>query len=125
MCNYAKYSFVALLDQYVSVWLEGLVMKLVMPWSNWFNKQAKKRQKIEPWVLADVTLEEELHVEIFLRHIIETLDPNDIPDLISAFAKENFRLVKIINQAGDHIDKIDPKSSSPKSKRNPSPRLPH
>lgn len=100
-------------------------MKLVMPWSNWFNKQAKKRRKVEPWVLADVTLEEELHVEIFLRHVIETLDPNDIPDLISAFAKENYRLVKIINQAGDHIDKIDPKSSSPKSKRNPSPRLPH
>ena len=100
-------------------------MKLVMPWSNWFNKQAKKRRKVEPWVLADVTLEEELQVEIFLRHVIDTLDPDDIPDLISAFAKENFRLVKIINQAGDHIDKIDPKSSSPKSRRNPSPRLPH
>ena len=90
-------------------------MKLVMPWSNWFNKQAKKRRKVEPWVLADVTLEEELHVEIFLRHVIETLDPNDIPDL----------LVKIINQAGDYIDRLDPKSSSPKSKRNPSPKLPH
>ena len=90
-------------------------MKLVMPWSNWFNNQAKKRRKVEPWVLADVTLEEELHVEIFLRHVIETLDPNDIPDLISAFAKENFRLVKIINQAGDHIDRIDPRSSSPKN----------
>jgi len=37
---------------------------------------------------------------------------------MSAFAKENFRLVKIINQAGDHIDKLDVKSSSPKSKRN-------
>ena len=100
-------------------------MKLVMPWSNWFNNQAKKRRKVEPWVLADVTLEEELHVEIFLRHVIDTLDPDDIPDLIRAFAKENFRLVKIINQAGDHIDKIDPRSSSPKSKRNPSPKLPH
>ena len=93
-------------------------MKLVMPWSNWFNKQAQKRRKVEPCVLADVTLEEELHVEILLRHIIETLDPNDIPDLISAFAKENFRLVKIINQAGDHIDRIDTRSLSPKSKRN-------
>ena len=92
-------------------------MKLVMPWSNWFNKQAKKRRKVEPWVLADVTLEEELHVEIFLRHVIETLDPNDIPDLISAFAKENYRLVKIIQQAGEHIDKINAKSSSPKNKR--------
>ena len=93
-------------------------MKLVMPWSNWFNKQAKKRRKVEPWVLADVTLEEELHVEIFLRHVIETLDPNDIPDLISAFAKENYRLVKIIHQAGDHIDKINAKSASPKNKGN-------
>ena len=96
-----------------------------MPWSNWFNKQAKKRRKVEPWVLADVTLEEELQVEIFLRHIIETLDPHDIPDLISAFAKENFRLVKIINQAGDHIDKLDSKSSSPKNKRNPLPKHLH
>ena len=96
-----------------------------MPWSNWFNKQAKKRRKVDPWVLADVTLEEELQVEVFLRHIIETLDPNDIPDLISAFAKENFRLVKIINQAGDHIDKLDSKSPSPKSKRNPLPKPLH
>jgi len=102
-------------------------MKLVMPWSGWFNKQAKKRRKVEPWVLADVSMEEELHVEIFLRHIIETLDPDDIPDLISAFAKENFRLVKIINQAGDHIDKIydEVNSVSPKSKRNLLPKLPH
>ena len=93
-------------------------MKLVMPWSNWFDKQAKRRRKVEPWVLADVTLEEELHVEIFLRHVIETLDPNDIPDLISAFAKENYRLVKIIQQAGDHIDKLNTKSPSPKNKGN-------
>ena len=102
-------------------------MKLVMPWSGWLNKQAKKRRKVEPWVMADVSMEEELHVEIFLRHIIETLDPDDIPDLISAFAKENFRLVKIINQAGDHIDKIydEVNSVSPKSKRNLLPKLPH
>ena len=100
-------------------------MKLVMPWSGWFNKQAKKRRKVEQWVLADVSLEEELHVEIFLRHVIETLDPDDTPDLISAFAKENFRLVKIINQAGDHIDKLSVRSSSPKSKHSPSPKLPH
>ena len=100
-------------------------MKIEMPWSGWFNKQAKKRRKVEQWVLADVSMEEELHVEIFLRHIIETLDPDDIPDLISAFAMENFRLTKIINQAGDHIDKLDAKFSSPKSKHNPSPKLPH
>ena len=102
-------------------------MKLVMPWSGWFNKQAKKRRKVEPWVMADVSMEEELHVEIFLRHVVNTLDPDDIPALISAFAKENFRLVKIINQAGDHIDKIydEVNSVSPKSKRNLLPKLPH
>ena len=34
-------------------------MKLVMPWSDWFNKQAKRRRKVEPWVLAEVSLEED------------------------------------------------------------------
>ena len=60
-----------------------------------------------------------------VREVFDYIDPDDIPDLISAFAKENFRLVKIINQAGDYIDRLDPKSSSPKSKRNPLPKLPH
>ena len=88
-----------------------------MPWSGWFSNQAKKRKKVEPWVMADVTYEEELHIEIVLRSIVNYIDPDEVPDLISAFAKENFRLVKIIKQAGDHIDKISAKSSSPKSKR--------
>jgi len=100
-------------------------MKLEMPWSGWFNKQAKKRRKVEPWVMANISLEEEFEVEMVLREIFDYIDPDDIPDLISAFAIENFRLVKIINQAGDHIDKLNLKSSSPKNKRNPSPKLPH
>ena len=94
-------------------------MDIVMPWSNWFTKQAQKRKKIEKWVMADVTLEEEIKVEGFLKHILECLEPDEIPDLISAFAKENFRLVKIINQAGEHIDKINSKSFFPKNKHNP------
>ena len=93
-------------------------MKLQMPWSGWFNNQAKKRKKVEPWVLADVTYEEEFHIEIVLRNVINYIDPDEVPDLISAFAKENYRLVKIIQQAGDHIDKLNTKSSFPKSKRN-------
>ena len=96
-----------------------------MPWSAWFNEQAKKRRKVEPWVIAQVTLEEEFEVEMVLREVFEYIDPDDIPDLISAFAMENFRLTKIINQAGDHIDKIRVKDSSPKSKHNPLPKLPH
>jgi len=88
-----------------------------MPWSGWFINQAKKRKKIEPWVMAEVSYEEELHIEIVLRSIVNYIDPDEVPDLISAFAKENFRLVKIIQQAGDHIDKINTKSSFPKSKR--------
>ena len=94
-------------------------MSVQMPWSGWFNSQAKKRKKIEPWVMADVTMEEELHIEMTLRTILNCIDPDEIPDLISGFAKENFRLVKIIKQAGDYIDKnnISSRSSSPKNKR--------
>ena len=93
-------------------------MRLQMPWSGWFNNQAKKRKKIEPWVMADVTYEEEFHIELVLRNVINYIDPDEVPDLISAFAKENFRLVKIIQQAGDHIDKLNTKSPSPKNKGN-------
>jgi hypothetical protein len=100
-------------------------MKLEMPWSGWFNEQAKKRRKVEPWVIAKVNLEEEFEVEMVLREVFNYIDPDDIPDLISAFAMENFRLTKIINQAGDHIDKLNLKSSSPKSTHNPLPKLPH
>ena len=71
-------------------------MKLEMPWSSWFNKQAKKRRKVEPWVLATISLEEEFEVEMILREVFDYIDPDDIPDLISAFAMENFRLTKII-----------------------------
>ena len=92
-------------------------MRLQMPWSGWISNQAKKRKKVEPWVMADVSYEEELHIEIVLRSIVNYIDPDEVPDLISAFAKENFRLVKIIQQAGDHIDKLNAKSSSPKNKR--------
>ena len=67
--------------------------------------------------MADVSYEEELHIEVVLRSIVNYIDPDEVPDLISAFAKENYRLVKIIQQAGDHIDKINAKSSSPKNKR--------
>jgi len=82
-------------------------MKLEMPWSGWFNQQAKKRRTVEPWVMAKVNLEEEFEVEMVLREVFNYIDPDDIPDLISAFAMENFRLTKIINQAGDHIDKLN------------------
>ena len=93
-------------------------MRLQMPGSGWFNNQAKKRKKIEPWVMADVTYEEEFHIELVLRNVINYIDPDEVPDLISAFAKENFRLVKIIQQAGEHIDKINSKSAAPKNKGN-------
>ena len=56
-----------------------------MPWSGWFNKQAKKRRKVEPWVMATISLEEEFEVEKVLREVFNYIDPDDIPDLISAF----------------------------------------
>ena len=44
-------------------------MKIEMPWSGWFNKQAKKRRKVEPWVMATISLEEEFEVEMVLREV--------------------------------------------------------
>ena len=85
-----------------------------MPWSGWFSNQAKKRKKVEPWVMADVSYEEELHIEIVLRSIVNYIDPDEVPDLISALSKENYRLVKIIQQAGVHIDKINANLLLPK-----------
>ncbi len=54
-------------------------MKIEMPWSGWFNKQAKKRRKVEPWVLATISLEEEFEVEMILREVFNYIDPDDIP----------------------------------------------
>jgi len=105
--------------------LKALLMKLNMPWSDWFVLEAKRRKKIEPWIMADIDLEEELDIEIILRTVINNIEPEEIPDLISAFAKENYRLVKIVRQAGVYIDKINSKGSSPKNKHNLLPKFRH
>ena len=93
-------------------------MRLQMPWSGWFNNQAKKRKKVEPWLAAEVNMEEEFEIEKNLRDIFNYIDPDDIPDLISAFAVENYRLVKIVNQGRDYIKTFKTKPSSPRNKRN-------
>ena len=98
-------------------------MTLRMPWSDWFVSEAKRRKKVQPWIMADIDLEEELDIEIILRAVINHMEPEEIPDLISAFAKENYRLVKIVRQAGVYIDKLDAKYSSPKNKHNLLPKL--
>ena len=100
-------------------------MTLKMPWSDWFVSEAKRRKTIQPWIMADVELEEELDIEIILRAVINSMEPEEIPDLISAFAKENYRLVKIVRQAGAYIDKIKTKDSSPKNKHNLLPKFRH
>ena len=94
-------------------------MEIVMPWSDWFVRQAKKNKKVAKWAMADVSLEEELKVEAFLRHVLNCLEPDDISDLISAFAKENYRLIKIIEQADIHINKMQKKTIFSKNKHNP------
>ena len=100
-------------------------MTLKMPWSDWFVSEAKRRKTIQPWIMADIELEEELDIEIILRAVINSIEPDEIPDLISAFAKENYRLVKIVRQAGAYIDKINSKGSSPKNKHNLLPKFHH
>lgn len=74
-----------------------------IPWSNWFTK--KRKRKPEQWMIANVSLEEKFAVEVFLRDIYDVLDPDDMPDFISTLARDNLRLLKLVSQAGEHIEK--------------------
>ena len=56
-------------------------------------------------MIANVSLEEKFAVEVFLRDIYDVLDPEDMPDFISTLAKDNLRLLKLVSQAGEHIEK--------------------
>tara|TARA_B100001057_G_scaffold96230_1_gene92788 strand:- start:1010 stop:1273 length:264 start_codon:yes stop_codon:yes gene_type:complete len=78
-------------------------MEMEIPWSNWFTK--KRKRKPEQWMIANVSLEEKFAVEVFLRDIYDVLDPEDMPDFISTLAKDNLRLLKLVSQAGEHIEK--------------------
>tara|TARA_B100001057_G_C22783832_1_gene924735 strand:- start:640 stop:909 length:270 start_codon:yes stop_codon:yes gene_type:complete len=86
-------------------------MEVTLPWSNGFDHPSKKTKKFEQWMIVDVAMEEELQIEVFLRHIYNNLDPEDMPNFISALAKDNLRLLKMVSQSCDHMEKLRVKNS--------------
>ena len=86
-------------------------MEVRLPWSKGFDHPSKKTKRFEQWMIVDVAMEEELQIEIFLRHIYNNLDPEDIPNFISALAKDNLRLLKMVSQSCDHMEKLRVKNS--------------
>ena len=83
-------------------------MDIQIPWSSWFTK--KTRRKPDDWMIVEISLEEEFAVELFLRDMYDVLDPDEMPDLISKLANDNLRLLKLVSQAGQHIDKTRTKN---------------
>ena len=86
-------------------------MEVRLPWSKSFDHPSKKTKRFEQWMIVDVAMEEELQIEVFLRHIYNNLDPEDMPNFISALAKDNLRLLKMVSQSCDHMEKLRVKNS--------------
>ena len=80
-------------------------MELNLPWSDWFVTQGKKRKKVDPWMMVDISMEEQFNLELVMRSVYDCLDPDEIMDFVSALALDHYRLVKAVNQAGNYIDK--------------------
>tara|TARA_R100001510_G_scaffold29285_1_gene25957 strand:- start:178 stop:447 length:270 start_codon:yes stop_codon:yes gene_type:complete len=89
-------------------------MEVRLPWAGAFEHPSKKKKRFEQWMIVDITMEEELGIEIFLRHIYNKLDPEDMPDFISALAKDNLRLLKMVSQGCDHMEDLRVKNSKKK-----------
>ena len=67
-------------------------MKFTLPWSYWLKKQRKDKPP-RPILATEVTYEEELIVEVALRVVMKNApEGEDVGDLLSLLAKENFRL---------------------------------
>ena len=98
-------------------------MKFKLPWSYWLKKQ-KKDKPPRPILATEVTYEEELVVEIALRVVMKNApDTEDVGDLLSMLAKENFRLNKVIDQVAGYAecleDELDSLIPSTRKTHNP------
>ena len=98
-------------------------MKFKLPWSYWLKKQRKDKPP-RPILATEVTYEEELIVEVALRVVMKNApEGEDVGDLLSLLAKENFRLNKVVDQVANYAecleDELDSLIPSPKSKHNP------
>jgi len=98
-------------------------MKFKLPWSYWLKKE-KKDKPPRPILATEVTYEEELLVEIALRVVMKNSpDTEEIGDLLSLLARENFRLNKVVDQVANYAecleDELDSLIPLPKNKHNP------
>ena len=98
-------------------------MKFQLPWSQWLKKE-QKNKPARPILETEITYEEELVVEIALRVVMKNApEGEDVGDLLSLLAKENFRLNKVINQVADYAecleDELDAILPSAKNKHTP------
>ena len=98
-------------------------MKFKLPWSYWLKKEQKNKPP-RPILATEITYEEELVVEVALRVVMKNApEGEDVGDLLSLLAKENFRLNKVVDQVANYAecleDELDSLIPSAKSKHNP------
>jgi hypothetical protein len=66
---------------------------------NWFKRNIKQRKAVNnDWLKAEITLEEELLIEVNLRVALTQCPNDDASELFNDLARENYRLMKIIAQ---------------------------
>ena len=82
-------------------------MKFQLPWSYWLKKE-KTDKPPRPILATEITYEEELVVEIALRIVMKNApEGEDVGDLLSLLAKENFRLNKVIDQVANYAECLE------------------
>lgn len=98
-------------------------MKFQLPWSHWLKKEEKGKPP-RPILETEVTYEEELIVEIALRVVMKNSpETENIGDLLSLLAKENFRLNKVVDQVANYAECLEDELNAilpySKNKHNP------
>ncbi len=82
-------------------------MKFQLPWSHWVKKEQKGKPP-RPILETEVTYEEELLVEIALRVVMKNSpETENVGDLLSLLAKENFRLNKVVDQVANYAECLE------------------
>tara|TARA_B100001250_G_scaffold363537_1_gene342920 strand:- start:140 stop:436 length:297 start_codon:yes stop_codon:yes gene_type:complete len=82
-------------------------MKFQLPWSQWLKKEQKGKPP-RPILETEITYEEELVVEIALRVVMKNApEGEDVGDLLSLLAKENFRLNKVVDQVANYAECLE------------------
>jgi len=77
---------------------------------NWFKRNIKQEVN-KDWLEAELTLEEDLLIELNLRLALGQCANDDASDLFSGLARENYHLKKIINQGKAYTEYLDRQSA--------------